>query len=255
MKIQHIKDSHLPSTGHSVEKEHCGKASWRDPISLRGSVSINSKNYCADNFKKTCVNKNVKKTAEISFGGFFSGKTAKKCYEIAAENPLVTTAGAALLATCIFRPIAICLTPGIKKENKQYAATKSISSGIIGFGLTVGVATPWTKAIKKISKNPSKYLKPETIKALKGNKSKDFNFATRFVKMMPEFLVAIPKGALTIALVPVFMSLLFKNSKKMQKEAAKTPVVRAQTSIFFKGKDKNADKIFNSFTEKKGGVQ
>ena len=101
-----------------------------------------------------------------------------------------------------------------KKENKQYATTNSITSGLIKFGIAEAIAIPVEKAVKQIDKNPEKYLNPKTIKALQGNaktllESKNYRFATQLLKLGTGFISAIPKAMLTVAFIPLVKNLLF----------------------------------------------
>jgi len=116
------------------------------------------------------------------------------------------------------RPVTIFATPGVKKENKEYASAKSIASGLLGFAVMASVSMPIAKAIKKINVNPAKYLKPETIKNLKDGeelvKSKAYETATRFFKLGNDFVCAIPKAILTCAFIPPIMKYLFPKSDK-----------------------------------------
>ena len=170
-------------------------------------------------------NKSVNKSANITFGGFFStrrfihSEKFKKCLEFAADNGALFAAGIALATTVFLRPFAIFATPGVKKENKEYACAKSIASGAIGFGLMALISTPIAKAIKKINDEPSKYLKASTIKNLTDNgkelvKSKKYKLATQTFKLGADFAAAIPKALLMCALIPPIMSLLFPKRKQ-----------------------------------------
>ena len=51
----------------------------------------------------------------------------------------------------------------VKKENKQYATTNSIASGLIKFGMVEAIALPIENAVKKIDKNPEKYLSEKEL--------------------------------------------------------------------------------------------
>ncbi len=152
----------------------------------------------------------------------------KKGLEFASDNGVLFSSVVCVALSSVFRPIAVLLTPKAKKEDKQYTCARSITSGLLGFGVTMAITTPIIKAVDNIAKNSDKYLKKATIRALKGNsktleKSGAFGFATQMVKLGSQFLTAEPKAYLSCALVPPLMSFLFKterhpNDKKDNKE-------------------------------------
>jgi hypothetical protein len=142
------------------------------------------------------------------------------------------------------RPLAIMTTPDTEKENKQYAASNSICSGLIKFALVEAIALPIENAVKKIDKNPENFLKNFTIKNLgkdadKFANSRSYKMLTQILKLSAGFLTAVPKSMLTIALIPVIMDNLFKNNKKedsLISENQQTSYTQKPNSkIFFKG--------------------
>ncbi len=147
-----------------------------------------------------------------------------------------------LAMTVGLRPLAIYLTPDVEKENKQYAMSNSIGSGLIKFALVESVALPLETLVKNIDKNPEKFLKPETIINLKKDapelvKSRSYRLFTQLFKLGAGVLTAIPKSILTVALIPVLMDNIFP-SKPIK------PPVSDNESIGFSGrfevlKDKN----------------
>ena len=145
----------------------------------------------------------------------YNSKILKKGLEFAADNGSLFVATASLALSTIARPIVIMGTPDTDKENKKYACAKSLASSAVGYLLMLGASMPVSKAIKKIDKNPSKYLKSETIEALKAGekslaKSKRYGFATQLFKLGLGFVIAVPKSIMTCALIPSVMSSLCK---------------------------------------------
>ena len=198
-------------------------------------------------------NKSVKKTANITFGGFFNtnklinSKMFQKSLEFASDNGALFAAGIALATTVLLRPLAIFATPGVKKENKEYACAKSISSGAIGFGVMALISTPIAQAVKKINENPDRYLKKSTIENLSetGKKlvaAKKYKLATNIFKLGADFISAIPKALLTCALIPPIMVALFP-----KKQNAKQPCLP-----YFKAGnlDHRSSQIFKGFIKK-----
>ncbi len=145
----------------------------------------------------------------------FTNKAVLKGLEKVSDHGISFSATTALLMSTVVRPYAIYKTPDVEKENKQYAMSNSISSGIIKFGIVEAVALPVEHFVKKINENPAKYLKESTIKTLKNGseelvKSRSYNLITQVMKLSTGFLTAVPKTLLTLALIPVIMDKLFK---------------------------------------------
>ena len=149
----------------------------------------------------------------------FTNKAVLKGLEKVSGHGISFSATTALFMSTIVRPYAIYKTPDVEKENKQYAMSNSIASGLIKFGIVESVALPIECMVKKIDENPEKYLKKTTIKTLKNGadelaKSKSYNLITQFMKLGTGFITAVPKTILTLALIPVIMDKLFKNKDK-----------------------------------------
>ena len=94
---------------------------------------------------------------------FLSSPTLGKVLDVAADNPTLFQAGFSLALCCIARPITNFIVTK-DKQDATYASCHSISSGVIGFLWPLIFVNPLAGGVKKIMKNPVKYLKPETIK-------------------------------------------------------------------------------------------
>lgn len=167
--------------------------------------------------------KTGKSPSNVSFGGLLSNKTFRTLLEKSADNGALCSAAAMLLACCALRPATIMASQNVEMENRKISSAKSIASGLIGFALMFLVSKPIEHAVKKINKQPEKYLKAETIKKLIGdpkniNKAPAYNIATRFFKMSADMIVAAPKGSLTILLIPPLLNIIFKKPKQNKKE-------------------------------------
>lgn len=143
-------------------------------------------------------------------------------------------------------------TPKTDKENKKLACAKSLSSSAVGYLIMTASSLPVAKAIKKIDKNPSLFLKKSTIKNLKNgaeslNKSQAYMFATQMFKLGVGFLIAVPKSLLTLALIPPIMyAMTGIFSKKKNIDEIPKPRLNLNTKskvISFKG-------LYNTTTEK-----
>lgn len=191
-------------------------------------------------------------------GKLLKNKRVLKCLEKISEHGTSFSAGTSLLLSLTLRPISIFSTPDTEKENKQYAAANSICSGLIKFGMVEAVALPIEYAVKKIDKNPAKFLNAETLKKHPIN-SKCYKLMTQVLKLSTGFLTAVPKSMLTLALIPVIMDNLFFRHKKNTHQEEKISDIKQQ-NINFTGRisDKIAkglgkildNKSFQNFAKK-----
>ena len=190
----------------------------------------------------------MKVNSNITFQGLYTNKTFKKGLEFAAENGTLFSAATMLACSLGVRPLSIWMTPHVDKESKKSLCAKSITSSFAGYVMMFGISKPVANSIKKIDKNPQKYLSAKTIQNLKEEgatlqNSKAYSFATQMFKLGVGVVSAIPKALLTVAGLPVVIK---KTFPKKQEEK--------QQNINFKGKN---DKIAKSIakTIEKEGVQ
>lgn len=187
--------------------------------------------------------------SHTNFKRLLNNRFLLKNLEYISEHGSSFTAMTSLFMSLTARPLAIKLTPDTEKENKQYAIANSIGSGIIKFGMIEAVALPVENAMNNIDKNPSRFLKPATIKNLTGNapmllESKSYKLGAQILKLSAGFITAIPKSVLTVALIPVIMDKFF--NIRVQKPDKKETVPDKDAT---KNKDKNI--TFNgNFTDK-----
>lgn len=168
----------------------------------------------------------------------YKSQTIKKGLEFAADNSALFIAGTSLALSAVVRPLSILAAPQADKENKKLACAKSVSSAAVGYLLMLGVSSPIARGVKRIDKNPEKYLKQKTRNLLKENgqklqDSKAYQLATQTFKLGLGFLIACPKAIMTSALIPPIMKNLF-NNKKQSPQDIKHPSNNAK-NIAFKG--------------------
>lgn len=197
----------------------------------------------------------MRKPAEISFSGFsslYKSKGFEAFTEMACDTQPVFSAAIALLLTCILRPISIMGLPGEKnKDDKKYAAAHSMASGIMGYGLSTIIFSPISAAIKKIGKNPEKYmgnsaeyLGNKASKSFQG--TKEFKMASSLMKMGTEALIAAPRAIVTVALIPPILKYVFGWEKKSSSKE-KLTASQNYAAINFKSKKHNHKKVFQNF--------
>lgn len=145
------------------------------------------------------------------------------------------------------RPLAIMFMPGVKdKEDRIYASSHAIASGIIGFGFSslvmypLGQGVKKAKAILKSAKiNDTKALSDKTIKFLKDTfkvenlkeleHSKAFKNVTKIMDMAPDvFIFGVLKAILTIKLIKPILKYGFGLEKK-SKDNKETPQQNNET--------------------------
>lgn len=169
---------------------------------------------------------------DISFNGFYNSSGLKKVLEFAEKNGALFMSGTSLALSATVRPMSILASPKTDKENKKLACAKSVTSTLIDFIITLAVSAPLVKAMKKIDKNPQKFLKSETISYLKDQSdnltnSKAYTFANQIIKLGIGLAIAVPKALVNLAGIPHTMNLIFTEKEDNN-----------YSDINFKGKDK-----------------
>lgn len=156
----------------------------------------------------------MKVNSNITFKGLYTNKTLKKGLELAADNGALFAASAMLVGSTVIRPAVIMATPNTDVENKKIACAKSYASSIASYLLMFALSKPLSNAIKKIDKNPSKYLAKDTISNLKEPhkslvNSKPYILATQIFKLGSGLIAAAPKAMITATGVPYIMNTVF----------------------------------------------
>ena len=185
----------------------------------------------------------MKVNSNITFQGLYTNKTFKKGLEFAAENGALFSAATIFGCSVGVRPLSIWMTPHVDKENKKVLCAKSIASSFAGYLMMFAISKPVANSIKKIDKNPEKYLSSKTVQNLKEESktlqySKAYTFATQMFKLGLGVVTAIPKALLTVAGLPVIMKKAFPQKQETNRQ-----------NINFKGKKdglaKNIAKVIN----------
>lgn len=185
----------------------------------------------------------MKVNSNITFQGLYTNKTFKKGLEFAAENGALFSAATIFGCSVGVRPLSIWMTPHVDKENKKVLCAKSIVSSLVGYLMMFGISKPVANSIKKIDKNPEKYLSSKTVQNLKEESktlqySKAYIFATQMFKLGLGVVTAVPKALLTVAGLPVVMRKVFPQEQEKYRQ-----------NISFRGKKdglaKNIAKVIN----------
>ncbi len=194
----------------------------------------------SDNGAGVCLKDNQEsgrmKNSAVSFNGLYGTKAFGKLMEKCDTYEAAIAAAAGLVFASVLRPITIMSLPGQKKnkEDKFYASTHAISSGLMGFLVTTALTAPLSDRIKLIKEDPIKY----GFKTLAGQDAATVKRLTTIMKNIPEWFIAVPRSMMTVALIPVIQKYVFgvqKNKKTGQVE----PMVFADKPVFaqFRGKE------------------
>ncbi len=181
---------------------------------------------------KITLNKN-----NIGFSSIYNNKIMLGALEKISDHSASFSITASMLGALVLRPLAVNSTTSVKKDNKKYLTANSISSGLAKFLLAEAVAFPVENAVKKISGSPQKYLSKQAIDAyLEKNKnlidSKNFKKASQILKTGTNFVFAIPKSLLTVALIPYIADKVLKFKNKIQ-----SPDINLNNTLTEKEKD------------------
>ena len=99
------------------------------------------------------INTTIKRNSDgrVSFKGN-GAQIFHKVATFAKDNPLIAEALFAIVITCGLRPLAIFATAKTDEEKDKcaYQAAKSVSTGVVGLGMTALVAPPIKDAAKRI---------------------------------------------------------------------------------------------------------
>lgn len=217
----------------------------------------NNRGYNA-NFNGSFTGKSEAAVKTIKKGGILTSKWFNKLTEYSNEHNVATSALIALGLAGVLRPATIMTLPGKKdKEDKIYASGHSMASAILGFVASVIITSPLDGAVKKLfgtngylkdkdgnpqilSKKLVELLEKEKALEAKANlrdeTGKIVDKAAReaykavqkhrsalevLSKNIPDWIIAVPRSILTIALIPPILKYVFGVEKKKKPEPQK----------------------------------
>ncbi len=162
--------------------------------------------------------------AALSFKGgrvdkFFANDKFSNFLEYANDHNQTANALVALVTAGMVRPTLTMAIPGMKdKKDKIYSAAQAVSSGFLGFGVTMLLTKPLDDALKKAKANPEKFNCNSYNKLDK----KQLKTMNTLMKNIPEWGICIPRAMLTIALIPLILKYVFGLSKTPKTKPVET---------------------------------
>jgi len=211
-----------------LRKQALTQAPEAENMCRKNSIVSTNERSSVNSFNNGSNMRNQNDVAAINF----EGKISEKIFKSKLFNDLLwgfenKTAlaqnGVALVVAGGFRPATnILMANKEDRDDCYHAATHSISSALVGFGVTCSVMKPFTDAVKKFKNNPAKYLKPEMagfygleeLGPRKVQTSRMFKSTCKMTEMIPEIAIGVPKAMLTIALIPPILKYFFGIEKK-----------------------------------------
>lgn len=248
----------LSKDSHITQLSRLQKSAQHSDSSARRQERETKKRATVNNF-----NINTRKPAEIHFSGFsnankipkiYTSEGVKKFLVLASESQIVFSAIFAAGLACVMRPAAIMSLPGKKnKDDKKYASAHSIASGLIGYATSLVISSPIAAAVKKLEKDPKKYI-GKNFEYLGQNaetgvlNGKPFKTATKYLNMVPEAIFAVPKAIITVSLIPPILKYVFGWEKKKPATTPKgTMMTPDYSALNFKSADAAKKKVFQNF--------
>ena len=217
----------------------------------------------------------------IKKGGILTKNWFNKFLKYSYEHNVSTSALVALGLAGVMRPATIMALPGEKdREDKIYASGHSMASAILGFVASTIITSPLDDSIKKIFGDPQKYGSKKIAKIHRIKKDLEQRAALRnsagellnkkskqlykamlkhednlqtLAKNIPDWIIAVPRSILTIALIPPILKYVFGVEKKKKPE---TPQQQINGTAENKMEPPKMDFIEKAaFQQFKGGVK
>lgn len=103
-------------------------------------------------------------------------KLAQKTFKLASLNPHTFNLTIMAAMGIFIRPVSIMLVPGAKKEDKQYAAGKSVVSSTITTVTHMALCIPLAKSIEKLAIKAEKHPNMIKFPTINSPKFEAFNY-------------------------------------------------------------------------------
>lgn len=103
-------------------------------------------------------------------------KLVQKLFNLASLNPHAFNLTIMAVMAILLRPATILIVPGAKKEDKQYAAGKSVVSSVISTMTQLALCIPLAKSIEKLAKEAESKPHLSNFPKIKTPKFDAFNY-------------------------------------------------------------------------------
>lgn len=236
-------NTYRPAKRVSLSGSELSRANNKDNISFTGKEKIvRTTAEMVKDFSKEAIHKGAVQDIPAWADKMGGAKWFSGVLDSVNKNEAFYEAVTALVVAGILKPVCVLAMPGAEMEDKQMSATKNAVSAFIGFGLSNLILSPFSSGVNKVMKsldsgNPTKYIKDmnyvnalnneELIELASGTKLKSTlkdSFKTTY-KKLPDLGVSPMKAALTIAITPYVLNLLFgKDKKDKNKKPADNPM-------------------------------
>lgn len=217
MIINSMNYTNNPYLHESSKLKHKNSAFYE--TECKSGVTTRDKNEVINSGSFTSTSK----AAALSFGAksrvdkFLGSDKFANFLQFANDNNMTANALVALVTAGMVRPTLTMAIPGMKdKKDKIYSAAQAVSSGFLGFGVTMLMTKPLDDALKKAKAAPDKFG-CESINKLG---KKQMNTMNTLMKNIPEWGICIPRAMLTIALIPLILKYVFGLSKTPKNKPA-----------------------------------
>jgi len=247
---QHKREQSSTLSKQSVNSSACVKNRIkREPAEINFCGLFSKTKLSVEEARKAKdakIAKIQKKLNTDFFNKILTSDKTKKILETAGGKQALFQASFALILTCGFRPLSILLMPSKKnKDDQKYASAHSIASGVIGFIITSILLAPFNNAFKKVQTKLDEMIQ-------KGNYLENKEAASTakiFVGRLTDWVPAIPKGILTIALIPPILKYVFGIEKKKHGGKTQEALTKTDYSLLnFKSNKDNKNKILSEAT-------
>lgn len=156
-----------------------------------------------------------------------NNKLAKSLFKIANKNPFAFTIAAMLTACIAMRPATIMLLPGENKEDKKYAAGKSIISSVIANSIRLIFIIPLGMAIHRLGQkaieNPCfKFPKLKTPK---------FDALKYLITNSAGFVLSLASAALMVKAIGKIMAKLVPENKQQHNQPSQNESLNNDTNF------------------------
>ncbi len=177
-----LQNSSAPNTGCGLKPLQANRIGSADPVNF--AAAANKTDRYIDKFLKS--------------------KSGLKILKLADINPTLFSLGIATAVSTTLRPATLMVVPGAKKEDKKYAAIKSIISAFVTLATQGLIFYPLGVAMKKLGEKAENA--PKSTKFPYKIKTPKFEACNYFLNNALGFFVAIAATLVMVKVVGAIMN-------------------------------------------------